>query len=336
MASGTLRNLESSAFVRTPPSVVLDILRNLLAVSDGAAAPMLLDALDRLTNDIAILDPTCGEGDFLHPLARSGRARLFGVEISRERADIARDRLPSALIVTSAFEATRITPRSVGLVLTNPPYMVANGVRLEYSVIRDAGETLVPGGVMVAVVPARQWDGTMANHWCKHYERISCWKFRDNDPDVDEEAFAHYTQIVVVGVRRERPLESPDPVEKARLRGWRWRMPEHADESPWAQGSAPNDLPICPIADPYIVQPATTLPQILALKADDAQLLKGLETSGAHLTPAWRAATEWQEQARVERPLMPPTGTAHLAADILTGLFDGEIVSGPDALPYVF
>jgi Uncharacterised methyltransferase family (DUF6094) len=267
--------------------------------------------------------------------ARRTRGSL-GVEISRERAGSARGRLPSALIVTSAFEATRITPRSMSLVLTNPPYMLANGVRLEYSVIRDAGETLMPGGVMAAVVPARQWDGTMVNHWCKHYEHVRCWKFRDNDPDEDEEAFAHYTQIVVVGVRRERLLESPDPVEKARLRGWRWRAPERADASPWAQGYAPDDLPIGPIADPYIVPPAATMPEIVVLKADDAQLLKGLHASGAHLTPAWRAATAWQEQARIERPLMPPSGAAHLAAAILTGLFDGEIVCGPDGLPYVF
>jgi hypothetical protein len=99
-----------------------------------------------------------------------------------------------------------------------------------------------------------------------------------------------------------------DPVEKARLRGWRWKTPEHTHASPWAQGSAPDDLPTTSIADPYIVPPAATLPEIVALKTDDAQLLKGLESSGAHLTPAWRAATEWQEQARVERPLMPPSG----------------------------
>src|SRR5258708_9744795 len=33
---------------------------------------------------------------------------------------------------------------------------------------------------------------------------------------------------------------------------------------------------------------------------------------------------------------MPPTGEAHLAADILTGLLDGEIVRGPDGTPHLF
>ena len=337
MASGTLRNLETSAFVRTPPSVVRDILRHLLAVRDSAAPLMFLDALDRAEHDtFTVFDPTCGEGDFLLPLAGFPRCRLYGVEISRERADEARRHVPTALIVTSAFEATRIPPQTMSLVLTNPPYMVANGVRLEYSVIRDAGETLVPDGIMVAVIPARQWDGTMANHWAKHYTHVRAWKFRDNDPDRDEEAFDHYTQIVVIGVRRATPLDSPDPVEKARIRGWRWRAPEKADDAPWAQGFAPDDLPIAPITDPYFVPATTATPTITALKADDALLLKGLETSGAHLMPLWQAATRWQETACIERPLMPPTGTAHLAADILTGLFDGEIVAGPDGLPYVF
>lgn len=333
MASGTLRNLETSAFVRTPPSVVRDIISHLLGMRDGDQLLALPTALSR-GRSTNVLDPTCGAGDLLEPLG--GLARLFGVEISRERADEARVRLPHATIITSAFEATRITPRSIGLVLTNPPYMSANGTRLEYSVIRDAGEALAPGGVMVAIVPARQWDGTMANHWAKHYTNIRCWKFRDNDPDADEEAFDHYTQIVVAGVRRERPLETPEPAEKARIRGWRWRTPEQPHDSPWAQGDAPPDLPTAPIDDRYAVPAATVTPTITVMKADDATLLKGLEASGAHLTPAWQSATTWQEHGRAERPVMPPTGTAHLAADILTGLFDGEIVYGPDTLPYVF
>src|SRR5258708_36784719 len=33
---------------------------------------------------------------------------------------------------------------------------------------------------------------------------------------------------------------------------------------------------------------------------------------------------------------MQPTGEAHLAADILTGLLDGEIVRGPDGTPHLF
>ncbi|HXH22597.1 MAG TPA: DUF6094 domain-containing protein [Dehalococcoidia bacterium] len=337
MASGTLRNLAESAFVRTPPSVTIRVLRNLLAQRLPSGEVMLPHALAGDGYPITVLDPTCGEGDLLEPLAAYDTARLFGVEISAERAAESRKRLPGAAIVTTALEATRITPQSLSLVLTNPPYMVVNGHRLEYAVIRESGKALLPGGIMVAIIPARQWDGTMVNHWARNYENIRAWRFADGDPETVEESFARFTQIVVIGVRREQELEKPDPGIKAAIAGWRWRIPDSEEESPWAGGVELPIVPDAPIADPYIVPPSgAALPEIKVVRADDSQLLLALDSSGAHLSQAWQAATQWQGSGRVDAPVMPATGTAHLAADILTGLLDGDVVTGPDGQPYIF
>src|SRR5947209_16207033 len=54
---------------------------------------------------------------------------------------------------------------------------------------------------------------------------------------------------------------------------------------------------------------------------------------GAHLTPTWQAATEWHEEGLREQPVMPLSGEAHVAAEVLTGLLDGEIVWGSVMLP---
>ncbi len=321
MPTGTLHNLGQSGFVRTPPAWAERIARNLLHFGRHAA----------------VLDPTCGEGDLLAPLAALPGVELYGVEISRARADVAEQRLPQATLVVSAIEAVRITPASMDLLLCNPPYFFEDGRRAEYRIIADAGVALRPGGILVAILPARSaWDARMINHWCKHYEQVRCWKFPDGDPDKDEGAFQKYTQIVVVGVRRATPLNAPEALEQRRVSGWRWRQPRKA-ESPWAQGTPPPDLPASPIADPYPVpEDGTVLPELIPLHADEATLLAALSQSGVQRSAEWLSATTWEPEQQAERPIMPPTGEAHLAAEILTGLLDGDALTGPDGDPYAF
>jgi SAM-dependent methyltransferase len=320
MPTGTLVNLSHSGFVRTPPAWAERIVRNLLQF--GARAN--------------VFDPTAGEGDLLAPCAALPGAHLYGVEISRERAAVARERLPQLTLVTSAIEAVRVTPGSMDLVLCNPPYFFEDGRRAEYRILADAGATLCPGGILIAIIPARSaWDGTMINHWCKHYERIRCWKFPDGDAN-DDTSFQKYTQIVVVGVRRQMPLKAPEILEQQRLAGWRWRQPKKA-ESPWGQGTPPPELPDHLIADPYRVpDDGRLMPELVTLNADEATLLEALARSGVQRTAEWARATTFQAEQQAEQPIMPPTGEAHLAAEILTGLLDGEVLAGPDGQSYVF
>jgi hypothetical protein len=265
MASGTLENLASSAFV---PTRIIDaerICRNLLSLPAAA---------------FSVLDPTAGEGHLLLPFAAHPRAQVYGVELSAERAARSRTRLPRALLVTSPFENVRITEKAVDLIVSNPPYMIGEIGRLEYAIIRDATAALRPGSPHVTIVPARQWDGTMARFWARHYTQVQCWML-----DADE--FAKYTQIVVAGIKRERPHPTPDPLELNRIRGFRYRVDtDKPDACPWAQGFAPPVLPDAPIADPYIVTPSGIPVEITVLKADQAELMRGLDKGGAHLCGA--------------------------------------------------
>ena len=315
MASGTLANLASSAFV---PTRVIDaerICRNLLSLPAAT---------------FSVLDPTSGAGDLLLPFAAHPRAQLYGVELSAERANESRTRLPRALVVTSAFEHVRITENALDLIVSNPPYLTGELGRLEYAIIRDATAALRPGSPHVTIVPARQWDGTMARFWARNYTQIQCWR-------LDDDEFAKYTQIVVAGVKRERPLQTPEALELNRIRGFRYRIDAGKPEAcPWAQGFAPDVLPDTPIAEPYIVTPGGIPIEITVLKADEAELMRGLGMGGAHLTPAWQSATTWQAAASLDHPLMPISGESYLAALILTGTLDGEELQGPDGQWYTF
>jgi hypothetical protein len=211
MPHGTLANLATSAFVRTPPACAARIVCYLLAFPGGKA-----------TN---ILDPTAGEGDLLIPCLDIPSARLYGVEISTERTAVACTRLPHGELVNCAFEGVSIPKGSMSLVLANPPYFFQDGKRAEYRIIADAGMLLMPGGVMVAIIPARSaWDGTMINHWCRWYDRVRVWKFPNRSQTEEESAFEDYTQMCVVGIRRVEPRD-PVPAESRRWQGFRYHAP---------------------------------------------------------------------------------------------------------------
>src|SRR5260370_24653143 len=325
MPQGTLANLANSAFVRTPRLLAERILRCLLSFPVGKA-----------TN---ILDPTAGEGDLLLPCWEIPLARLYGVEISAERTAVARARLPQAELVTCAVEGVSIPKGSMSLVLANPPYFFQDGKRAEYRIIADAGTLLVTGGIMVAIIPARSaWDGTMINHWCRWYDRVRVWKFPDRAAPEDESAFEDYTQICVIGIRRAEPRD-PFPAENRRLQGYRYHTPSASSSGKdasriragWEQGTPPPELPDLPIADPYPVPESLAHPHIVVRLAHQSMLLAALERTGAHLSPTWQAATEWREEGLRMPPVMPLSGEAHVAAEVLTGLLDGDIVWGPQA-----
>jgi hypothetical protein len=320
MPHGTLANLANSAFVRTPPAFAARIVRSLLSFPGGKA-----------TN---VLDPTAGEGDLLIPCLDIPSARLYGVEISAERTAVARTRLPHAELVSCAFEGVSIPKGSMSLVLANPPYFFQDGKRAEYRINADAGVLLMPGGVMVAIIPARSaWDGTMINHWCRWYDRVRVWKFPDRTQVEDESAFEDYTQMCVVGIRRAEPRD-PIPAEGRRLQGYRYHTPSvtAAGKSPsrvqagWEQGTPPPELPMIPISDPYPVLESSERVQIVVRHADESLLLTALEHFGAHLSATWQAATIWEEEGLRESPVMPLSGEAHVASEVLTGVLDGEIV----------
>lgn len=309
MATGTLGGMAISMRIPTPQPIA-DRLPLLLRI-DPRAPTTILDGAG------------CASGNLLAPFAGLPLARLVGIEISAEEAAAARARLPGATIIRAAFEATRIPAESIGLAVTNPPYIrLDDGRRAEYAAQVLMTKALAPGGVNLAIIPARSGlDGMVINHWARHYDAIRCWRFPDGDPD-SPAAFQCYTQIILAGVKRAVPRDEPDPALKAQLQSWRY----DPEAQVWAGGTPPPIVPDAPIADPYPVPPIAGPPEILVLHAADDVLLRALEQGGLAQTPAWRQAVTYQTHGLIERPLMPPVGPAHIAALILAGTLDGDIL----------
>ena len=324
--AGTLFNKKTSGFVRTPPPFAVRIGKYILALP--------------LDEEFTVFDPTCGEGDFFYACAHTAKARYLGSEISSERIAIARQRWPHASLVTSAVEAVSLQGGQIDLALVNAPYFFQNGKRAPYRIGADAGEWLRPGGVRVDIITARSdFDLRMINHWLTWYDLVRVWKFPDRASAADETAFEDYTQIVVVGIRRKTPAV-PTEAERKRLVGYQWKEPQKPGQSGWRYGVAPPDLPDAPLPDPYPVPTSRAVPRLVVRNADEATLLYALDKSGAHLSPSFGQATSWPEEGYLGPPAMPYTGDAHIAAEIMIGGLDGEVVRGPgsepEAQPHIF
>lgn len=311
MANGLHRNLENEAFVRTPPSETLKVR----------------DYLLQFTGPCTVFDPTAGEGDLLAPFAEIETVRTFGVELHGVRAEAARTLLPGATIIASPIEAVRFAGPFAQVLALNPPYFLQNGKRAEYAITKNALDQLVPGGIAFGIYPARSaWNADMVALWSKHFERVQVYRFPDGDPNTEESAFQRFTQIVVIGVKRAVSLAEPDPAEVARLRGYRYRKPDKENGSWWAGSVPPPILPDKPIDQPYIVPAGIIEPVYMLLKADDSQLLNALADHGAHTDPSWADDTTFIEEGAIAPAAMPLLGAAHIAAEILTGMFDGDVV----------
>jgi Uncharacterised methyltransferase family (DUF6094) len=246
-----------SSLMRTPRPLGARIVHHLLSFPSAST----------------VLDPTAGEGDLLFPTLGIQGVHRFGVEIDAKRAAIARTALGGeASIITAAFEAVHVPQQSMSAVLANPPAYLESGVQAAYTIIRQAGEALLPGGIMVAIIPARLvWDNRLINHWCQWYGQVRVWKFPDRTSPEDEGGFEDFTQICVVGVRRAEPI-GIDPPELSRLQGYRWRARRGAtgQRYEWEGDTPPEDLPTEPIPDPYAIPFCQDIPQ-LAVRAKGRQ-----------------------------------------------------------------
>jgi hypothetical protein len=310
MANGLHRNLENEAFVRTPPSETQKVR----------------DFLLRFTGPATVFDPTAGEGDLLAPFAAIG-CPTVGVELHRVRADAACAALPNATIIAAPIEAVRFDGPFAQVLALNPPYFLQNGRRAEYTITKHALAQLVPGGIAFGVYPARSaWKADLVELWARHFREIQVFRFPDGDPEADEAAFQRFTQIIVIGVKREQPLAEADPGELTRLRAYRYRKPDKPTGSWWAGNVPPPILPEAPLEHPYVVPSGVIAPVYTLMQADDAQLLTALAEHGAHLDTAWLADTAFAEEAAIEPAAMPLIGPAHIAAEVLTGMFDGDVI----------
>jgi hypothetical protein len=147
------------------------------------------------------LDPCCGEGDALAGMVTGTSAITYGVELDHQRAQESKTRLHHVL--RCGIEETRIQHRCCSLLLLNPPYdeltleeeADAKTERQERAFLRMTVPYLIPGGLLVYIIPQNRLDRDVARLLASRFERTNVFRFPD--PEYDD-----FRQIIVFGVRK--------------------------------------------------------------------------------------------------------------------------------------
>ena len=145
------------------------------------------------------LDPCCGKGEALAAIAAEhGPAETFGIELSDVRATDAERVLQQVL--NTAYEYAVLADETFSFILLNPPYdgegLTGGGRRQEETFLLDTTPRLMPGGVLVYIIPHQRINEKVARHLAGWYDDLRCFKLAGADYDA-------FKQIVIFGVRRK-------------------------------------------------------------------------------------------------------------------------------------
>jgi predicted RNA methylase len=173
-----------AGFFACPPEAIADALQYLRPCDTNAA----------------MLDPCAGEGVACEQLASAlgmQHDHVFCVELDGGRGAKVRDLMPAATVLSPcAFEHTRISNGSFGLLFQNPPFdEQIGGGRAEMAFLQRAPWLLVPGGILLFVCPehvANRYD--FRKLWAEWFDDVACWRF--------PETCRKFGEVFVIGQRK--------------------------------------------------------------------------------------------------------------------------------------
>ncbi len=308
---------EKGEYYPTPISVVNRIARHL-------ALPKKVPA----RRVVRLMDTSAGKGEALARLAKTLRREdipleTWGVEINPKRAAKASGVLDSVLnapFQVASWKSAKTPPAS--LLFQNPPYDVGStGGRLETDFMRWGTRWLVPGGVLVWIIPYKTLTSSAAFDLLRSYENIRVYRFPDDEFDA-------FGQIVVLATKREQEVwPSWDEVSQETWyyeeeRSWDRRTKPRPEELP-VIGNSPDFL--------YVLSTASAR--------------KTLRRGGYTLEEVGEAAKEvtgamyedirerlLPDHGDMAQPLMPPR-TGHIAQMLAAGLMgviedSGRVIRG--------
>lgn len=239
------------------------------------------------TGFASFMDPCAGRGEALALVTASMSGVRHGIELEQERAEAAREHLDVVLQGDSL--STRVHGK-YGLIYLNPPYHQAEGRRLELAFLQHWQRYLMPGGVLIYVVPEphlSEYEKTLT----ANFTDLSLYRFPGDTYDA-------FKQLVIFGVKRERVTNAailPDILGELEPRSCSYGIPA-SDEVP----------------DPYLTSQD---PQTLGREANDSRLWERV----------WDAITPQTIDAF---PVPMPLRQGHVAQMLAAGMLNNTIVTG--------
>jgi SAM-dependent methyltransferase len=287
-----LESIAKAGYFPTPPEVV-----------DRVAA-LIEPGLVGGQKAVRLIDPCCGTGAALRQLADQTGGETYGIEIAADRYDAARSQLDHTLHASGL--TARIANEAFSCLFLNPPYDYdEESKRLEHGFLTETSRVLCPGGLLVFIVPQRRL-AVSARYLAGHFSRLACYRFPDPE-------FAAFSQVVVLGVKRESAVNDPLSREEVLT----WSGADHLTVLPATSETAPAfSLPALS-PKPVLFSSLFFDPEAAAVEARQ----HGMWTSAAVTELLWPA------EERPVRPLMP-LRRGHLAVLMAAGFLNNLLLEG--------
>ncbi len=252
----------------------------------------------------SILDPCCGEGNALQKLAEGTGAKTYGIEIDEHRAGQARTKLHHLL--KCGYEQTRISNASFSCLFLNPPYdwetTEETGERKEKVFLKETIKYLLPGGLLVYIIPQNRLDKNIAKILAYRFERFLIYRFPAEEYDA-------FKQTVLFAVKKKENNIDEEVLNKL------VQVPL-------------KDLKELPTKDEpvYDLPGSKDVELFKSVIIDEKELSKEVEKS-----PLWEKFKEMAEieQQKMGRPPLP-LHTGHLGLLLANGCLDGIVGQGED------
>ena len=177
--------------------------------TDISHVKMMKNALKFPENKVNIFDPCCGCGLALEALALGTDSVTYGTEIDEARGKEAETRLDR--VGFGSFFHSRISSEAFHVLFLNPPYLNVIGeggvkARSEKRFLVESIHHLMPGGVIMYIVPYYRLTYDICRVLCDNFKDISVYRFLDSE-------FSKFKQIVVFGIKKKKE-DGSDEAEK--------------------------------------------------------------------------------------------------------------------------
>lgn len=168
--------------------------------TDLAHVKMMRNALRFPESKVNIFDPCCGCGLALEALALGTDSVTYGTEIDEARGKEAETRLDR--VGFGSFFHSRISSEVFHVLFLNPPYLNVIGeggvkARSEKRFLVEGIHHLMPGGVLMYIVPYYRLTYDICRVLCDNFGSVSVYRFLDGE-------FAKFKQIVVFGIKKKK------------------------------------------------------------------------------------------------------------------------------------
>jgi predicted RNA methylase len=141
-----------------------------------------------------LLDPCCGTGEPAAHIAAAAGCDAYGVEINKERAQVAQKILTK--VVAGNLFSVRARPEGFSILYLNPPYdFDQEDGRTELSFLKHTLPYLAQGGLLLFLVPQNRITPRMARVLAACIEDPKIRKF-------PSEQFKAFGQIVIAGIKK--------------------------------------------------------------------------------------------------------------------------------------